>query len=102
MGGVIMKYYKVNMYTIFDDCDYSAGFAFADEMPEEEMAAAIEIEFDKYMCAFSELLGDPASYTSIAEYEKTLDYYVRNTDYDIVPITQEEFLALENKEEVKN
>lgn len=102
MGGGIMKYFRVDMYTIHADCDYSAGFAFADEMSEEEMAAAIDVEFDKYMCAFSKLLGDPASYTSIEEYDKTLDYYVRNTDYDIIPITQKEFLDLENKEEVKN
>lgn len=97
-----MKYFRVDMYTIFDDCDYSAGFAFADEMTEEDMAAAIDVEFNKYMCAFSKLLGDPASYTSIEEYDRTLDYYVRNTDYDIIPITKDEFLALENKEEVKN
>ena len=101
MGGVIMKYFKVNMYTIHADCDYTAGFAFADEMTEEEMAAAIEVEFNKYMCAFSNLLGDPASYTDIDEYDKILDYYVHNTGYDIAPISEEEFLTFENCDRVE-
>ena len=102
MGGAIMKYFRLHAYTIFDNCDYNLVFAFADDTPDEEIAVVVDVEFNKYMCAFSTLLGDPASYTNIEEYDKTLDYYVRNTDYDIIPITKEEFEQFENCDQVKN
>ena len=97
-----MKYYRIDMHTIFDDCDYSVVIAFADDVSNEEIQHECEMTFNEYMCAFSRLLGDPASYTSIEEYDKTLDYYVRNTDYDIIPITQEEFFTFGNCDRVKN
>lgn len=101
MGGGVMKYFRVDMYTIFDGCDYSLAFAFADDISEEEIAAEIGVQFDAYLCAFSKLLGDPASYSGIDEYDQVMDYYARNTDYKITPITQEEFLNFENSDRVE-
>lgn len=96
-----MIFYKLHMYTIFDDCDYDLAFAFPEDVTDEQIAAEFDATFNGYMCAFSKLLGDPASYTSTEEYDKTLDYYVRNTDYDIIPITQQEFLTFENSDQVE-
>ena len=96
-----MKYYKVEMKTIFDDTDYTLSFAFDDEMADELVQDEIRTAFNAYMCAFSNLLGDPASYTNYEEYEKVLDYYVRNTTYRTTPITKEEFLTFENCDRVE-
>jgi hypothetical protein len=53
------------------------------------------------MCEFSKLLGDPASYSNIEEYDQVMDYYVRNTSYKTTPITKEEFLSFENSDRVE-
>ena len=96
-----MKYYRVDMHTIFDDCDYSVALAFADDCSDEDIEQECEFAFDAYMCAFCKLLGDPASYTSIDEYNQVVDYYVRNTGYKATPITEEEFLSFENSDRVE-
>lgn len=96
-----MKYFRVDMRTIFDDCDYSLAFAFADEMADELVQNEIRAEFNTYMCAFSNLLGSPTSYTNYEEYESVLDYYVRNTMYKTTPITKEEFEQFENSNRVE-
>ena len=96
-----MKYYRIDMHTIFDDCDYSIALAFADDTSDKDIKHECEITFNVYMCAFSKLLGDPASYSNIAKYEQALDYFVRNTDYEVTPINEEEFLTFENSELVE-
>ena len=101
MGGGIMKYYKIEMKTIFEDTDYTIALAFADEMADELVQNEIRAAFNAYMCAFSNLLGDSASYTNYEEYEEVLDYYVRNTTYRTTPITKEEFEQFENSDRVE-
>ena len=101
MGGGIMKYYKVEMKTIFEDTDYTLAFAFADEVADEIVQNEIRAEFNIYMCEFSKLLGDPASYTCYEEYEQVLDHYVRNTMYKTTPITKKEFEQFENSDRVE-
>lgn len=96
-----MKYFRVDMHTIFEDCDYSLAFAFADEMADELVQNEIRAEFNIYMCEFSKLLGDPASYSNIEEYDQVMDHYVRNTSYKTTPITKEEFLNFENSDRVE-
>ena len=96
-----MKYFRVDMRTIFEDTDCSLAFAFPDEMADELVQNEIRAEFNTYMCAYSKLLGDPASYTDYEEYENVLDHYVRNTMYKTTPITQEEFLNFENSDRVE-
>lgn len=97
-----MKHYKMEMGTIFDDCNQTMAFAFADDTPQEEIETELRVVFDAYLCAFSRLLGDPASYTDYREYEEVLDYYVRNTGYKVTPITLEEFDNLAIYEPVEN
>jgi hypothetical protein len=96
-----MKYFRVDMCTIFEDCDYSLAFAFPDEMADELVQDEIRAEFNVYMCEFSKLLGDPASYSSIDEYDQVMSHYVRNTMYKTTPITKEEFLTFENSDRVE-
>lgn len=95
-----MKYYRIDMHTIFDDCDYSIVLAFADDISDEDIKQECEITFDAYMCEFSKLLGDPASYTDVNEYDELLNYYIRNTNYKVTPIDEEEFLTFENSDQV--
>ena len=47
-----MKYYKVEMKTIFEDTDYTLAFAFADEIADELVQNEIRAEFNVYMCEF--------------------------------------------------
>ena len=96
-----MKYYRLDMHTIFDDCDYSLALAFADDMSDKDIRHECEVTFNAYMCALSKLLGDPASYTNANEYDEVLDYYVRNTCYKVTPIDEEEFLTFENSDRVE-
>ena len=91
-----MKYYRLDMTTIFDDCDYSLALAFEDGMSDEDIQHECQIAFDTYLCAFSRLIGDPASFSDYSEYERTLDYFIRNTDYKVTPIDEDEFRHFEN------
>ena len=96
-----MVYYRIDLHTIFDDCDYSLAFAFADDITDEEIADEFDAVFNGYMCAVVKLLGEPGSYTNPEEYNDILDYFLRSTDYDAHPITEEEFLIFENSDPVE-
>lgn len=97
-----MKYYKVDMYTLFEDTNNTVVFAFEDDAADEDVDSEIMVEFEKYMCALSALLGSPASYTEYEQYEQLLDEYVRNSGFSCERITEDEFLVLQNSTDIKS